>query len=283
MFRSISMLTLLGAAAIGGCSSASTESGADAGAGTGGSAGSGGDGGSGGSAAGAGGSAAGTAGAAAGTGGTGGSAASGNLDAHQFPECSATDNDEPCAPRGFSFVNHAFAHSYCLECMAPGGSLLFTQPKSGTLCLSGSMETVEPDAGGIALVFPTLANENLTGEHQTVVERFNADYLGITQLRFTIDPPPPGGLYLWATTLHKDECTKGDCITGWFELEDWITDIDESGTVTILLTDFIDPLGAEFDARSFGQVGIDVGPGAVDYCVRDFQFLDANGTVVGEE
>lgn len=268
MFKSISLLVLLGAAGLSGCGSESSEPEPDAAAGTGGSAGSGGSAGDGGS--------------AAGAGDTAGSTAT-DPEPYRFPDCLAEDNDDLCAPRGLPFVTHAFAHSYCTECTAPGGTLAFTQPEAGTLCLSGSMTTEEQDAGGIALAFPVYASEGLTPEHQTILERFNAEYLRITQLRFTVDRPPPGGIFLWATTLHKDECNAGDCVTGWFKVEDWFTDLGESGTVTVPFTDFVDDFGAVFDTRSISTIGIDAGPGAVDYCISDVQFLDAGGDVVEEQ
>lgn len=85
------------------------------------------------------------------------------------------------------------------------------------------------------------------------------------------------------TPLHKDECTGGDCVTAWFKLDAWITDFGESGTVTVPFSAFSDEFGAELDTRSVGSLGIDVGRGAVDYCIRDLQFLDANGAVVDDE
>ena len=56
--------------------------------------------------------------------------------------------------------------------------------------------------------------------------------------------------------------------------------INQSGVVTIAFSDFINDSGVSFDTRALNDILFEVNPGTFDFCVHDFQFLDANGAVV---
>ena len=221
---------------------------------------------------------AGGAGSPGGTSGTSGAVDAG-LTPRVVPVCVNSEN-AMCLPSGFPFVPAAFAHSDpcngpCLDGSPPGTTILFSQPASGTLCLSGTNPT--PNGTGLAITFTVMALLGPAPDHLMVLHRFNADLLGITQVRFTIDRPPAAGLSVAATTIHSDVCNKSDCITFGFTLPNLIT---ESGTTTALLTDFVNNPPQPFDTRALDSMDFVAGPGDFDFCVRDLQFLDANGVPV---
>jgi hypothetical protein len=220
--------------------------------------------------------------AAGGTGGTPGTGGTnGNGDAGPTapaPACLTGANEE-CLPSGFPFSQVAFAHSYACNGVCPaaspaGTTILFSQPASGTLCLSGT--NPDPLGTDLTLVFTEGTTDPRTGT-DTVTRRFNADDLHITQVKFTIDRPPSDGVTVSATTLHGDVCHELDCITFGFTLPGRIT---ASGTTTARLVDFVSSPPKTFDTRALNWIDFAVGPGAFDFCVRDFQFLDASGAVV---
>jgi hypothetical protein len=184
-----------------------------------------------------------------------------------------------CAPSGFPFVEATFPNSNwcagdtCLVAPPAGATTIrLSQPETGSLCLSG---TAQSDTGFI-LRFTRFTGPGV----DKVLSIFNADVLGITQLRFTIDRPPPGGVLVWAATIHSTVCHANlDCLTFGFELPNRIT---QSGTTTASLVDFAPDSGPTFDTRGLDAIGFSVGKGDYDFCVRDFQFLDANGVEVRE-
>jgi len=244
-------------------------------AGTGGSAGSGAGSGSGGG--GFGGGAAGTAGTVGPSGG-----ASGELMLpFDFPECL----DGPwegisCTPRDFPFVRFVFVTAdwcfgdSCHEEPPPGGTTVqMTQPEAGVLCLSGTV-TGEDGWANISLNFPVFTQADAAGDFK-VLEMLNTEALGITQMKFTIDRIPAGGLTLEAATFHSDFC--GDCLTFGFVQPELVTG---SGTATVSLADFYSPAGDAFDARALAAVFFTAKTGAYDFCLRDFGFLDAHGDEV---
>ena len=185
-----------------------------------------------------------------------------------------------CLPSGFPFVPAALAHSDacnggCLTGSPPGTTILFSQPVTGTLCLSGTNST--PHGTGLAIKFTVVALLGPVPDHVMVLHRFNADLLGITQVRFTIDRPPAAGLSVSAMTIHSDVCNGIDCLTLGFTLPNLIT---EPGTTTALLTDFVNNPPQPFDTRALDSMDFVAGPGDFDFCVRDLQFLDASGVPV---
>lgn len=196
------------------------------------------------------------------------------------PACVSGENTI-CLPSGFSFVKATFAHSNTCNGICPAASpvgpwtILLSQPQAGTLCMSGT--NPDPTGTGLALSFPEFGQ--LSPGTLMVLKRFNADLLNITQVRFTIDSPPSGGISVSATTLNSDVCNGNDCRLG-FALPNRIT---ASGTTTASLVDFIsdwNPPKPVFDTRALDTIDFAVGPGDFDFCVHDFQFLDANGAVV---
>jgi len=270
-----SILVLLGAVSLTAACGADGTSGSD---GTGGSGGSSGTNGAAATSGAAGTPGAGTSGAIAGTGGASGASGAEPI---VWPECVADEeasDGAPCTPSGFPFAVAAFPHSFCEECLPPGGTMRMSQPEPGTLCLSGVAEPVEEDAAGIIVGFIPIAAGS-TIDSGTFLELFNPTAKGITKFRFTIDNPPPGGIQVWADTLNSLECTSfGSCINWGFRLPEFVT---ESGTpVTASLADFVSTQGGTFDPRALNEIFFDVAPGAFDYCVRDFQFLGENDQVV---
>jgi hypothetical protein len=216
-------------------------------------------------------------GGAGGTGGTAGGAVDAGLKPIPAPPCGTGENTS-CLPSGFPFARSAFAHSYACNGICPAVSpagpwtIVLNQPQTGTLCLSGT--NPHPMGTGLSLDFTTLAQ--LSPSSLMVLERFNADLLGIKQVRFTIDSPPSGGISVSAYTLHADVCNGVDCLT-FFALP---TRVTAAGTITVALVDFVATPPQTFDTRALDAIGFDVGPGDFNFCVHDFQFLDANGAVV---
>jgi hypothetical protein len=223
---------------------------------------------------------------AAGTGGTGGTGGSGGtggtvdaaLTEMVQPPCGSGQNTS-CLPSGFPFVRFAFAHSNACNGICPAVSpagpwtIVLSQPQAGTLCLSGT--NPDPTGTGLTLDFTKLAQPDPST--LMVLERFNADVLHIKQVRFTVDSPPSGGISVSADTLHSDICHGVDCITFGFALPDRVA---ATGTVTAALVDFVSDPPQTFDTRALDAIGFDVGPGDFNFCVHDFQFLDANGAAV---
>jgi hypothetical protein len=224
-------------------------------------------------------------GGASGTGSPGGTSGTGGAGSPVvYPPCSSgepwTVTDGICAPSGFPFVQYAFAHSNLCSGVCPtspvGTTIRLSQPAAGTLCVS---ET-NPNSGditGILVGFTVFSTEGVSATYRKVLKMFNADLLGITQFRFTIDNPPPGGVGVGADTIHSTECAALDCLWFGFTVPNRIT---ASGTRTVAFTDFVADPVRRFDTRGLDEIGFDVGPGDFDFCLRDFQFLDAQGVEV---
>ena len=255
MSRRISMIALLGTATLAwGCGSSHDATGTGGASGTGGTTATGGSG---------------------ETGGAAGTADAGPPIVH--PVCVSGGNG-PCLPSGFPFVRGAFAHStkacngICPAVSPPGAwTIVFSQPQPGKLCLSGTNPD-STDTTGLLLGF-----SELSSDFSMVVRRFNADVLGITQVRFTLDSPPPAGITVSADTLHSDVCNGTDCITWGFALPNHIT---AAGITTAPLVAFVSNPPQTFDTRALDAISFDVGPGDFDFCVHDFHFLNAAGVEV---
>ena len=251
MSRRISMIALLGTATLAwGCGSSHDATGTGGASGTGGTTGLG------------------------GSSGTGGAADAG-LSPIVHPDCVSGGNGA-CLPNGFPFVKGAFAHSdacngICPAVSPPGAwTVVFSQPQPGKLCLSGT----NPDPKGTGLL---LGFSELSSDLSMVLKRFNPDARGITQVRFTLDSPPPAGITVSADTLHSDVCNGTDCITWGFALPNHIT---VAGTTTAALVDFVSNPPQTFDTRALDAISFDVGPGDFDFCVHDFHFLNAAGVEI---
>jgi len=257
MTERISMIALLGTVALAsGCGSGHDAAGTGGAGGTGGSAG---------------------AGGAGGSADAGGAADAGLTEIVQ-PPCGSGQNTS-CLPSGFPFARFAFAHGNACNGICPAVSpagpwtIVLNQPQAGTLCLSGT--NPDPAGTGLTLDFTKLAQ--LSSGSLMVLQRFNADLLGIKQVRFTIDSPPSAGVSVSADTLHGDICNGVDCVTFGFALPNRVT---AAGTITAALVDFVSSPPQTFDTRALDAIGFDVGPGDFNFCVHDFHFLDANGVAV---
>lgn len=216
------------------------------------------------------------------SGGMGGSAGDGS---GEFPPCGTGENSD-CVPSGFPFASLAFPHSNSCEgtCTPEptpwghpppeGTTISMTQPESGTLCLTGE-NPLEHTAFYLSFsVERALENGDLE-----ILKIFNADLLGVTQMRFAIDNPPSAGVYVLVSTITKPVCDGIGCGIWGFEPPEPLT---ESGRVTLAFDDFAHEQDFEFDTRAIGGMSFDVAPGAFDFCISDFEFLDAEGNVVPE-
>lgn len=218
----------------------------------------------------------GTGGAAGGAGAGGGGGGAGGLTPMPQPPCGSGKNTT-CLPSGFPFVRFAFAHSSACNGICPAVSpagpwtIALNQPQAGTLCLSGTNPA--QDGTGLSLDFTKFGQ--IDSSTLMVLEKFNADLLGIKRVKFTIDSPPAGGISVSADTLHADVCHGVDCITFGFTLPDRVT---AAKTTTAALVDFAST--QTFDTSAIDAIGFDVGPGDFNFCVHDFQFLAANGVAV---
>jgi hypothetical protein len=123
-----------------------------------------------------------------------------------------------CRASGFPFVmfagatSDACAGSRLGECQHPRLSAttadLF-QPATGKLCLAG---TVAP-ADGWTKIVPAFSTFNT--ERTKILKVFDAHAMGITQVAFTIDSPPSGGVTIDAAVVTAIDCpsSPGDCFT----------------------------------------------------------------------
>jgi hypothetical protein len=197
-----------------------------------------------------------------------------------------------CNPQGLAFAAVAFGVSDACggligDCPnPPSGSTTATlsQPELGKLCLAG---TVKP--GGWADLM--IAYTAYDPEGTKVLQKFDAAARGITQAAFTLDTPPSGGVGLDAAVVTKLECGANPtdfCFTYGFSLM-----TAPSSHVPVRFTEpgpQIAPFGRfeqtragvsqSFDTTALEHVSFGVGPGAYDFCIHDFEFLDAAGNEV---
>lgn len=199
-----------------------------------------------------------------------------------------------CDPSGFSFVQQA--PGLTANCGAPGGPLggpcnlpagtttpTLSQPVPGKLCLAGT-----ESAGGQA--FLGLYFTDYSGDLTKVLKTFNADARGITQLRFTIDSPPSGGVWVDASVITSLDCQGGplDCGTHGFTLmtaplSNVPLNIVQPGPQVAPFVSFAQTNPAvtqTFDTSALDGFNFWVGAGAYDFCIEDFKFLDAAGNEV---
>jgi len=196
-----------------------------------------------------------------------------------------------CVPSGFPFVNSSRAITDA--CIDQGCPLLaadtpvgkttatLSQPEAGTLCLSGSVST-----GGFANLGLLFAVKNQ--DHTETLKTFDANSLGITQLEFTIDSPPSGGVSVSAISTIATSCPgdKFACLSNQFSLmtgpgSSVPLSITSPGRVPAPFTNFMQTVGSQsFDTSALDNLGFSVGPGNYDFCVHDFRFLDAQNNEV---
>lgn len=199
-------------------------------------------------------------------------------------------NVGPCAPGGFPFVTRAVAVSdtcgsncplSAADTPAGKSTAALSQPKAGTLCLSGS---VSP--GGWAAIGLTFALKNR--DRTEILKTFDAKALGITQVAFTLDSPPSGGVSVSAAITTATSCpgNPSDCVSLGFDLmtaagSSTTADYTMPGPVTVPFANFTQTIGSQsFDTSELDHLTFIVGAGGYDFCVHDFKFLDAQGNEV---
>jgi hypothetical protein len=194
--------------------------------------------------------------------------------------------DGVCAPTGFPFAQYALATSTecptsSFACPTAGTTIHLSQPADGTLCLSGTDSST--GLSSVLLGFTVFSAAGATATNENVLTRFNANLLGITQVKFTIDRPPAAGVTFWANSIVSDTCPNGSCFSGASTLPTPIvsTGTDASvATTTVSFADLVSSPPGMLETRALATLGFDVGPGDFDFCVHDLQFLDASGAVV---
>jgi hypothetical protein len=170
-----------------------------------------------------------------------------------------------------------------LAANTPAGKSTATlsQPKAGTLCLAGMVSS-----GGwaqIGLFFPE-KNEDST----EILKKFDAKALGITQVAFSIDSPPSGGVYVSAAITTATSCPGNPfgCFTYGFDLMTAAgstvpADYTTPGQVIVPFANFLQTVGTQsFDTSALEHLVFGVGSGSYNFCIHDFKFLDAHGNEV---
>jgi hypothetical protein len=183
---------------------------------------------------------------------------------------------------GFPFAQDAamvsdFCTNYVQGCGTPpaGATVMtMTHPDAATLCLSGS---VKP--GGFAVLGLEFPHKN--ADETKVLEPFDATAHGITQVALTVDSPPAQGTDLLANAITHTTCPAGplDCQT---PPNFKFTTISAAGPVTAPFTDFksMDDPNATLDPSLLDSIFLAVNAGDFDFCIHDFNFLDAAGNPV---
>lgn len=215
-------------------------------------------------------------GGSSGAGGSNTSGAGGASD--EEPGCVSDGENVLCAPPGFPFVSRTFAVTESCAgsgCVPPNPSV--TQPETGTLCISGTA----PAYGSAGFPLVLLLTSPDFG---ALLQAFDADALGITDVSFTIDSLPEGGIIVDAGIVPDADCSSTfDCVAFGFTLPR----ITEAGTMTVPLVDFLQSVPASpfqaFDTSAISHIGFTAGEGPYDFCVRDFKFLDAAGDEINPE
>jgi hypothetical protein len=164
----------------------------------------------------------------------------------------------------------------CSTTARPAGATTvnLSQPRSGTLCISGS---VKPDGYALLGLVQAVKNQDAT----KIFQPFDAVAHGISQVTLAIDSPPSQGVSLEAHMVTRLECpgNRLDC----FSPPDFkFADITAPGTVTAPLGDFksVDDPSRALDATVLNDVLLKVRSGSYAFCIHDFLFLDAAGQVV---
>jgi hypothetical protein len=195
-----------------------------------------------------------------------------------------------CAPSGFPFVRSARAISdacgYDCPILAADTAVgettaTMSQPEAGKLCLTG---IVSP--GGWAQI--GLFFVDRSPDRTEILNRFDANALGITQVAFTIDSPPSGGLTVTSAVTVATSCPADftKCIAYGFDL---MTAPGSSVRATYTVpgpqiapfANFLQTAGTQrFDTSALLDLVFAVGDGPYDFCIHDFKFLDVHGNEV---
>jgi len=200
-----------------------------------------------------------------------------------------------CEPNGFPHVTLAGASSdacagsrlgTCPDPPLSATTASLAAPETGKLCLSG---TVAANDGWAKIVF-VFTTFNL--ERTKVLKVFDADALGITQVAFSIDSPPSGGVTIDAAVVTATDCPAGpgDCFTQGFDLmtPSSTGDLERftaPGPEVAPFTNFRQTgagVSQTFDTSALHHLEFIVGQGDYNFCIHDLRFLDAAGNEVTE-
>jgi len=158
----------------------------------------------------------------------------------------------------------------------PAGAtvMTMTHPDVGTLCLSGSIKP-----GGFAVLGLEFPKKN--ADETRVLEAFDATAHGITQVALSVDSPPAQGADLLANAITHTTCPANplDC---QYPPNFKFTTITAAGPVTAPFADFksLDDPSQTLDPSLLDSIFLQVGSGDFDFCIHDFNFLDAAGNPV---
>jgi len=204
------------------------------------------------------------------------------------PTCVGLPTNPDCiiAVNERSFIRAAVA-------ITDGVSTATISHTPGRFCMSGTLEP-PPNNWGALLGLPLTRATSRNGTPTTIDAPFTASARGITQLQFTVDPPPAAGLGVHLTAVERADCLDiPDCFTaapfvlgnaGGYEIL-----VEESGLVTAALASFVQPnwgdpalaldpnliTSLQFAPSSLRGVAV-----PYDFCVRDVRFLDDGGREV---
>lgn len=163
---------------------------------------------------------------------------------------------------------------------AGGASSAVVTHAPGKLCMSGTVDPGTNDGGWGAILVVGLVDIDTGG---TLNAPFDAAALGVKQVRFTLDSPPPQGVLPQVVQITSAGCTQiPGCLTS-FSLGAAVTD---AGSVTLKLADFTQPDGTHSNTSldqsliTSLQFYVSTLPGMAvpyDFCLRDFAFLGADG------
>jgi hypothetical protein len=199
------------------------------------------------------------------------------------PGCVSTEG-YVCAKdlAGFPFAQDAalvsdFCSNYRQGCGTPpaGATVMtMTHPDVGTLCVSGSIKP-----GGFAVMGLEFPRKN--ADETMVLEPFDATAHGITQVALTVDSPPAQGADLLANAITHTTCPANplDC---QYPPNFKFTTITAAGPVTAPFAGFksLDDPSETLDPSLLAAIFLQVGSGDFDFCIHDFNFLDAAGNPV---
>ncbi len=224
--------------------------------------------------------------------GTGGAPDTGDAST-TFPACPSSDASYICDPSGFPFVRISLAvsdlcsgpvASCALGKNVPTGETIaiLSQPAAGKLCLSGG---VSP--GGWAQL--VLAFSEPKPDGTGILKKFDANALGISQVEFTVDTPPSGGLSVDAAVTITEQCPNNplDCFKNGFSLmtapgSSVPVSITKPATILAPFDNFKQNVDTvSFDTSVLEHMSLNLSTqGPFDFCIHDFRFLDALGNVI---
>lgn len=163
---------------------------------------------------------------------------------------------------------------------AGGASTAVVRHEPGRFCMSG---TVDPGAAGLGWGALLALGLDEVDESNKVILSFDGSALGVEQVRFKVETPPPTGALVEIAQVQSTGCTQiPDCVTTFGR-----TGLVASpGIFTLPLTDFNLPDAAHPNATldralmTGVHFHVPTSPGmAVSYafCVTSLAFLDGSG------